>query len=526
MSFSSIGKSRRSLRRELFLSMMVLAALVLSMLLSCLFFFGKLSDPKKRIAGTLSLQLDFFENSMTSYWENLTVMGIDLSEDSSYLIQSYLNTRNLTLDHLRGTGRDAYDLQILLIRELSEKLQQTECSGGFILLDDPQHPSEQVPGIYISKGLSDRSDPELLLYRGISSAGKSQNVYPHRKWRMYFQTNLIPDYSSLIRPSSMVADEAYQISGPLCLYGTDEEVYLLTFPLRINDEISGLCGFEVSRRFFRASNPQPTEFRRLICTISSNEKSSLDLDMALDCGKNYAIPNGTFRAKSLRQGVHLFEGRSSYVGMQRTISLDSTEDQYLLTAMIPEADFNSEAARGYTQTAMIISLLIFFITVSCLFFSKSYLKPLLKEISHLKETVSEEATTSYRELDELCEFLRTQQINHNSALSNLEQEKQKAETEAARLAYHRKTEIDPDAYEIFLKGLAELTPSEKRILSLYMEDLSTAEILEQLSIKESTLRFHNKNIYSKLGVSSRKQAVLYARVAKKQAMEESQRRKQ
>ena len=100
--------------------MMVLAALVLSMLLSCLFFFGKLSDPKKRIAGTLSLQLDFFENSMTSYWENLTVMGIDLSEDSSYLIQSYLNTRNLTLDHLRGTGRDAYDLQILLIRELSE----------------------------------------------------------------------------------------------------------------------------------------------------------------------------------------------------------------------------------------------------------------------------------------------------------------------------------------------------------------------------------------------------------------------
>jgi len=90
MSFSSIGKSRRSLRRELFLSMMVLAALVLSMLLSCLFFFGKLSDPKKRIAGTLSLQLDFFENSMTSYWENLTVMGIDLSEDSSYLIQSYL----------------------------------------------------------------------------------------------------------------------------------------------------------------------------------------------------------------------------------------------------------------------------------------------------------------------------------------------------------------------------------------------------------------------------------------------------
>lgn len=506
--------------------MMVLAALVLSMLLSCLFFFGKLSNPKKKIAGTLSLQLDFFENSMTSYWENLTVMGIDLSEDCSFLIQSYLSTRSLTLDHLQGTGRDAYDLQILLIKELSEKLRQTECSGGFILLDDPLHPSEQVPGVYISKGLNDRSDPELLLYRGISSAGKSQNVYPHRKWRMYFQTDMIPDYSSLIRPSSRLADETYQISGPLCLYGTDEEVYLLTFPFRINDEVVGLCGFEVSRRFFRASNAQPTEFRRLICTISSSEQDSLDLDMALDCGKNYAIPKGTFRAKSLRHGLYLFEGRTSYVGMQKTIFLDCTEKEYLLTAMIPEADFNSEAARSYTQTAMIIALLIFFIAVSCHFFSKSYLKPILKDISHLKETVNEEVTTSYRELDELCEFLRTQQDNHTAALTSLEQEKKKAETEAARLAYNRKTEIDPDAYEIFLKGLAELTSAEKRILSMYLEDLSTAEILEQLSIKESTLRFHNKNIYSKLGVSSRKQAVLYARVAKKQAMEETHGRKQ
>ena len=31
------------------------------------------------------------------------------------------------------------------------------------------------------------------------------------------------------------------------------------------------------------------------------------------------------------------------------------------------------------------------------------------------------------------------------------------------------------------------------------------EIVEQLDIKDSTLRFHNKNIYDKLGVSSLKQ---------------------
>ena len=36
------------------------------------------------------------------------------------------------------------------------------------------------------------------------------------------------------------------------------------------------------------------------------------------------------------------------------------------------------------------------------------------------------------------------------------------------------------------------------------------EILEIASIKESTLRYHNQNIYSKLGVNSLKQLLRYA----------------
>ena len=31
--------------------------------------------------------------------------------------------------------------------------------------------------------------------------------------------------------------------------------------------------------------------------------------------------------------------------------------------------------------------------------------------------------------------------------------------------------------------------------------------MEEMSIKENTLKYHNKNIYSKLGVSSRKQLI-------------------
>lgn len=62
-----------------------------------------------------------------------------------------------------------------------------------------------------------------------------------------------------------------------------------------------------------------------------------------------------------------------------------------------------------------------------------------------------------------------------------------------------------EAQEDFLAGVNTLTPTEHAIYNYYLEKKTTKEVLELLNIKENTLKFHNKNIYSKLGVSSRKQ---------------------
>lgn len=61
--------------------------------------------------------------------------------------------------------------------------------------------------------------------------------------------------------------------------------------------------------------------------------------------------------------------------------------------------------------------------------------------------------------------------------------------------------------ETFISGISSLTPTERHIFDLYIEHKTTKEIMEQLNIKENTLKFHNKNIYGKLGVSSRKQLI-------------------
>jgi len=66
----------------------------------------------------------------------------------------------------------------------------------------------------------------------------------------------------------------------------------------------------------------------------------------------------------------------------------------------------------------------------------------------------------------------------------------------------------------FSAQLASLTPTERIIYDFYLEGKSTKEIMAELNIKENTLKYHNKNIYSKLGVSSRKQLVSLASIIK------------
>ena len=64
----------------------------------------------------------------------------------------------------------------------------------------------------------------------------------------------------------------------------------------------------------------------------------------------------------------------------------------------------------------------------------------------------------------------------------------------------------------FLEGIPNLTKTERRIFDGYVAGLRSREIVEQLDIKDSTLRFHNKNIYEKLGVSSLKQLQQFAAI--------------
>ena len=76
------------------------------------------------------------------------------------------------------------------------------------------------------------------------------------------------------------------------------------------------------------------------------------------------------------------------------------------------------------------------------------------------------------------------------------------------------SDTDPERLRQFLEGVERLTRTERRIFELYINGKGTKEVLSELNIKENTLKFHNKNIYGKLGVSSRKQLIALNKAAR------------
>ena len=69
------------------------------------------------------------------------------------------------------------------------------------------------------------------------------------------------------------------------------------------------------------------------------------------------------------------------------------------------------------------------------------------------------------------------------------------------------TVSEEDILHTFEQSIPLLTATERRVYDMYVAGKSTDEILSEMEITNNTLKYHNRNIYSKLGVSSRKQLI-------------------
>ena len=91
---------------------------------------------------------------------------------------------------------------------------------------------------------------------------------------------------------------------------------------------------------------------------------------------------------------------------------------------------------------------------------------------------------------------------HTKLQEELSRKKDEASGQGENAVIEQVTESN---FEQFRSGLQTLTKTEQLVYECYIAGKTTKQIMEELNIKENTLKFHNKNLYGKLGVNSRKQ---------------------
>jgi NarL family two-component system response regulator LiaR len=87
--------------------------------------------------------------------------------------------------------------------------------------------------------------------------------------------------------------------------------------------------------------------------------------------------------------------------------------------------------------------------------------------------------------------------------------------QAVRTAYHGRTALAPEATQALVASMREsrdldLTEREREVLLLMSDGLANAQIAERLSVSPATVKFHISGIFSKLGVSTRAEAIALA----------------
>lgn len=557
--FSAFQYPKWSMRRKLFGYMFLLVATLLLALMTGLFLFGRFDSAEKRTFESLDIQMEVFEKDVSTHFDRLAAASIRLSEDMTVFLEEYLAEQKITFSDLTDSDDNIAQIQDLMIEQLRQTLLQEDCSGVFVMWDTTVNQSVanaefSRTGVYLQQNGYKNTDESILLYRGLSEVGKKHGIMPHRKWRLEFQTDKFPSFDEVCALSGLPLEKSYYLTERFTLPGTSEEAVLMVAPIVGTDgTFYGICGYEVSASYFTTYHAQPTKIAHLTCLLTSGGEQTLDADAGLSCGvagDYYRTPNGQLSVKSAGDGLSYFNGDEvSYIGLTREISLSPNNQPHTMAVMMLRADHDRAVMKSFLQNAVLWALLLFFAVSCCLYFSRHYLKPILKGLEQIKSEDRTEIQSSVPEINDLFVFLAEQDRQHEESLDAVTREKQtvqqekeilqskydhaqqvydtaqgeyiraqeeltEAKKELDRLAYSRKDEIDPDDYQHFLSGIRELTKTEREVFEWYLLGKTAKDIIAATGIKESTLKFHNHNILKKLGVSSRKQMLRYAALMK------------
>ena len=517
---SKLKRAKPSMRRRLLLYMGALAALLLFSLFAVLLLLGQLKSPREEMKKSLTFQMEAFRSDVTSLWRNVSVMGVHLSEDMTALIEE----RVKDFDALSGSADALEQLEASMLGPLCQYVQQADCSGGFVLLSvslNPDAAADSFSGLYVQRSNAEHTTSDLLLYRGMADIGRQHRVMPHRKWAQEFCPADFPGLADQLEAASAPIERACRTTELLTLPGTTEQAILLSVPMVGADgRVYGLCGFSVNQTYFSAHHAQPSAVSSLACVLS-DAAEGLDIQKGLltyPAGGFCFVPDELLAEKSLRGGLSAFVGSElSFVGISEPFTVAAGDEApHDLTVLIPKSDYDRALLKSRLEAAGVLMLLLFFAVSCCLFYTRRYLRPILRDIERLKDE-SGGTQMTFDELQPVSARLRSHeqtitvletekldlqgQVEHmQSQVVDTQEQLDDSLAEIRRLAYLGKKELDPADYQKFLEGYAKLSSKELEICAALAKGLSARQCAEQTGNALSTIDTYRKRVYGKTGI--------------------------
>lgn len=518
-----------SMRRRFYFFIISAIAIVLSLILLLFNLFGIMNPTNRQIVEILDTQLLSYADNIEGDYNKIAAHAISFSEQLETAIQHYLTENNLTFDALENNPDILADLQNHLYDVVYLNMQLAPSSGAFYILDTTVNSRSETPyynGIYlkyINIYSENTVNNEISLYRGSYTTGKENNLSFHSGWQNEMQTDFFSNNNSLF------ADNPHYILSPTVeIPGTWERARYVYVPLYdLKDNIIGICGFEVSDLYFQLSEKTSDDsLGQLIGALLDKNQDIYSGQFNLS---RYNVPNSGIQALEKRN-ITIFDFHTEKcIGRTQTIQLGN--NSFTVAIMLPEAQYESMLKKNQLKTAAVILFVVVFAFIYSVIISKKYVSPIIKSLEQIKSNDGSGNNLKIREIDDLFAFLEEKDILYEQKLQDLEKSQKIAEEEAERtkrayekaleeyslaqseiqhLSDEHKKEIVLEDYEFFLCNLSTLSPAEYKIYELYLSGKTAREIVDVLGITENTLKYHNKNIYSKLGISSRKQLLRFA----------------
>ncbi len=539
-----IKKGTTLYRRLILFFVMVTVSLILAFTL-LLALFGITGSEKKAVISHLSTEISIITDKISEDFGRVSLGGIAIAEDIASRSDRFFANNGITADTLANHPELLESLLGEHMQTLISTINNRYCGGVFILLDATVNPNADnadtaKAGIFLKKTQptsTTATGADIHYLRGPAALAREHEIMLLGQWRMEFDVEGQDFFDKVLNTArenpELALSRLYYWSGRMMLKGNSEAGFMLCVPLRSeNGSVFGLCGIEISDRLFKSFyTPEGGDFENIFTIMAPVCESGFCTSLGLIAGNYYLT--GTHWSYDLEitdshdDFIHLSGGGEHYAGKSTSIRLypggSPYEDEAWIAAVLMPKDILHTAVRGnaFYFTLTVIVLLIVSVVASVII-SRRYLRPVNDALTSIRNrSYNEQTDAPYSEISDLLEFLSANDRAHAEEVERLDKENREvrskfdmAQTHITHLAEEKLPEVDEDSFIMFMQCLRTLTPKERAIFDLYMEGKSAKEIQEIAEINLNTLKYHNKNIYSKLGVTSRKQLLEYAALMK------------